>query len=86
MDLYEQFDQGYLQLERLYKKEHNLDLCMPLITQLESTLQKINFDIIDITPQEVQEAKNMFEEVRVAYGEMDKFAQSLDLSLWKGLG
>ena len=86
MDLYEQFDQDYLQLGRLYKKEHNLDLCMPLVTQLESTLEKINFEAIDISPQEVQEAKNMFEEVRVAHNEMDKFAKSLDLSLWKGLG
>ena len=54
MDLYEQFDQDYLQLGRLYKKEHNLDLCMPLVTQLESTLEKINFEAIDISPQEVQ--------------------------------
>ena len=59
---------------------------MPLVRKLESTLEKINFDAIDITPEEVQEAKNMLGEVRIAYNEMDKFAQSLDLSLWKTLG
>ena len=80
-DLYEEFEELYIKARKLYK-EHDIDACMPLINSLKEIALKINYDYLDVHPEERKAAESFIAEVEDKYSELLKFVSFMELERW----